>query len=136
MILLRKSGKKSIRFEFDRTGALDLEAAFGEDRRTVGIFVERALLGGRQARRGGFHEIPLRVSSEDEEEDTIIIQPDRIVLQIDNDSAAYVRHRLKTCAASGFFPAEIGEVSLGTEGDVVSLYGDYKDPLNLQQILE
>ncbi|XXY51445.1 hypothetical protein WME91_09905 [Sorangium sp. So ce269] len=132
MILLKKSGKKSIRFEFDRTGALDLEAAFGEDRRVVSILVERALLGGRQARRGGFAEIPFQVSPEDEGAGTIVLQPDKVLLRIDDDSAAYVQHRLHACIPDGFFPAEIGEISLGTGGDTVSLYGDYKEPLTTQ----
>lgn len=132
MILLKKSGKRSIHIEFDRAGALELEAAFSEPPREVSALVDRALLGGRQTNRGEFIEIPLQVSpSTLDEVDTISFRPDKVSLQIDADSAAYVRHRLQSCAPNGFFPAEIGEVSMNTEEDIVSLYGEYKEPLSL-----
>ncbi|AUX27693.1 uncharacterized protein SOCEGT47_082910 [Sorangium cellulosum] len=130
MILLRKSGKRSIRFEFDRVGALDLEAAFGEVPRPVLALVDRTLFGGRQARRGGFVEIPFHVLSDFDDSGMILFfSADKVLLRLDTDSVDYVRHRLRKCDPGGFFPAEIGEVSLGESEDVVSLYGEYREPL-------
>lgn len=130
MIILRKSGKDSIHLEFDRAGATELEAAFGEVPRAVSALVDRALFGGRQARRGGFAEVSFQVSSDLGDACVLSLRPDKILLQIDADSAAYVRHRLQACVPHGFFPAEIGEVSLGAREDVVNLYGEYKEPLD------